>query len=75
MFPPHTTESISSRQPSAVPGGGGRAPGVVLLTQYYYICRVLGIQSKKQILITTNINSTYWKKQVYSAQKEVQGMR
>ncbi len=51
MFPPHTAENISSKRPSAYPGVDGRTPGVVLLTQYYYICRVLGVQSKKQILI------------------------
>ena len=48
MFLLQTAQNVSSWHPSVIPGDDGRVPGVVLLSLYYYSCRVFGIWSEKQ---------------------------
>ncbi len=48
MFLLQTAKNVSSWHPSVISGDDGLVPGVVLLSLYYYSCRVFGIRSKNQ---------------------------
>ena len=48
MFLLQTAKNVSSWHASVISGDEGRVPGVVLLSLYYYSCRVFGIRSEKQ---------------------------
>ncbi len=48
MFLLQTAKNVSSWHPSVISGDDGWVPGVVLLSPYYYSCRVFGIWLEKQ---------------------------
>ena len=57
MFLLQTAKNVSSWHPSVISGDDGRVPGVVLLSPYYYSCRVFGIWSEKQTPIAPSLTN------------------